>query len=151
MADGGSPVPPEAPDSGAAAADPRAAYPVGGPHSEIGGPPAGGIPGPAAPAGLAAAEFSSPLDGSVSPQAAAGVGAKRPLRVVLLGPPNAGKGTQAAMLSSRLGVPAVSTGDVLRQQSALYGDGLAIGTGARVDRLRLGGLVIGSTRATSCP
>jgi adenylate kinase len=37
------------------------------------------------------------------------------LRVVLLGPPNCGKGTQAGALSQRLGVPAISTGDMLRE------------------------------------
>jgi adenylate kinase len=35
-------------------------------------------------------------------------------RLVLLGPPGAGKGTQGALLVSRLGVPAVSTGEMLR-------------------------------------
>src|SRR3989475_4051776 len=40
------------------------------------------------------------------------------MRLVLLGPPGAGKGTQAAKLAAFLGVPAISTGNILRPNVA---------------------------------
>ena len=40
------------------------------------------------------------------------------MRLVLLGPPGAGKGTQAREVSARLGIPAVSTGDIFRRNVA---------------------------------
>jgi adenylate kinase len=36
------------------------------------------------------------------------------VRLVLVGPPGAGKGTQAAVLSAKLGIPHISTGDLFR-------------------------------------
>jgi adenylate kinase len=36
------------------------------------------------------------------------------MRVVLLGPPGAGKGTQAQVIAGELGAPAISTGDIFR-------------------------------------
>lgn len=39
-------------------------------------------------------------------------------RLVLVGPPGAGKGTQAAALSEKLGIPHISTGDLFRKNIA---------------------------------
>lgn len=40
------------------------------------------------------------------------------MRLVLVGPPGAGKGTQAALLAERLDVPHISTGDLFRANLA---------------------------------
>ncbi|MDY5840681.1 MAG: adenylate kinase [Corynebacterium camporealensis] len=50
------------------------------------------------------------------------------MRYVLLGPPGAGKGTQAAILSEKLNIPHISTGDLFR---ANIGEGTPLGKEAK--------------------
>ncbi len=40
------------------------------------------------------------------------------MRIILMGPPGAGKGTQAAIISGRLGVPHISSGEIFRVNMA---------------------------------
>lgn len=54
---------------------------------------------------------------AASPDAAAPAsaqGAYRPRRLLIVGPPGAGKGTQAARIAQALAIPAISTGDIFR-------------------------------------
>lgn len=52
--------------------------------------------------------------------------------IVVLGPPGSGKGTQASLLSERLGFPHVSTGDILRDR-ILIGDEFGKAIASRID------------------
>jgi adenylate kinase len=40
------------------------------------------------------------------------------MRLLLMGPPGAGKGTQAVRIAERLGIPTISTGDIFRRNLA---------------------------------
>lgn len=50
------------------------------------------------------------------------------MKLTLLGAPGAGKGTQAGILSRKLGIPTISTGNILR--SAIH-DGTSVGLAAK--------------------
>lgn len=44
------------------------------------------------------------------------------MRLLIMGPPGVGKGTQSAILAANLEVPAISTGDMFRAMQAAHGD-----------------------------
>ncbi|HEY1695029.1 MAG TPA: adenylate kinase [Polyangiaceae bacterium] len=76
------------------------------------------------------------------------------MRVVFVGPPGAGKGTQAKFVGSRLGVPQVSTGDMLRaakSEGRLPADLVAaMAKGALVPDEVVIGLIDDRTRQPDC-
>lgn len=57
--------------------------------------------------------------------------------LLLFGPPGCGKGTQSPLLRDRLGIPAISTGEMLRRESEKHSD-----TGKAIDSLLAAGSLV---------
>lgn len=55
------------------------------------------------------------------------------MRLVIMGPPGAGKGTQAVVVAKELGIPHISTGEIFRANMAA-GTSLGIAAGLFMDR-----------------
>jgi adenylate kinase len=55
------------------------------------------------------------------------------LNVIMMGPPGAGKGTQADLFARERGLPKISTGDILRE-GIREGNATALAAKARIDR-----------------
>jgi adenylate kinase len=75
--------------------------------------------------------------------------------VILLGPPGAGKGTQSARLSAALGIPAISTGEILRsecQSGSVLGREVeaVLARGELVDDGTMNGLVTRRLQESDC-
>jgi len=70
---------------------------------------------------------------------------KRPYRLVLLGSPGVGKGTQAELLSARLGACHLSTGDVFRAVKSLASAERSPAMAAALEYMQRGDLVPDST------
>ena len=66
------------------------------------------------------------------------------MKLILLGPPGAGKGTQAEILNKKMGIPTISTGNILR---AAVKNGTPVGLKAKEfvesGRLVPGDVIIG--------